>query len=220
VTKVLKDILRPHQCFIDIGANLGYFTMLAASIVGWDGQVYAFDPNPQNVMIIEKSMEANKFDNVTVFNYAVSDKRQTLKFLTVGSNGGVIRADKASGNLLDVKAIALDGFFGNDEPVDVIKMDIEAHEPFALRGMKHLVKQWKPIIVTEFHPWALRENNLEPPEQFLADLHHMGYSMSVIPFEGDIVPNLGPVGVMNYWEEQEKICPTIHTDLLCYPVDI
>jgi FkbM family methyltransferase len=158
VTAVIRRVLKEGDVFLDIGANIGYFTMLASSLVRASGKVIAFEPNPQNLQLIYSSLLESHVENVTVYPYAVSDKATILRFVTVGSNGGVI-TDKSnaagSPHHLLVPSVVLDEILKNELKIDLIKIDIEAHEPAAIRGLEGLIKKLRPRIITEFFPWAM-----------------------------------------------------------------
>ena len=88
VTNLIKNILSQDDVFVDVGANVGYFTMLASSILKGRGKVIAFEPNPQNLQLIYSSLLHNGYSKVEIYPYAVSNSAGILRFTTVGSNGG------------------------------------------------------------------------------------------------------------------------------------
>lgn len=90
VTAVVRRTLGEGRGFLDVGANIGYFTMLASSIVKQAGRVIAVEPNPQNLQLIYASMVQARATNIVVHPYAASDAEAILRFTTVGSNGGVV----------------------------------------------------------------------------------------------------------------------------------
>lgn len=155
----------------------------------------------------------NQFSNVRVFPYAASDQPRILRFTTVGSNGGVVTeyANDQKYYLL-VQSLVLDDCLAEEARIDLIKMDIEAHEPIALRGMKNLVAKHHPALITEFHPWAMQLNNPEPPEEFLRDLRSLGYHISIILPSGELLEADSPELIMNYWKSLG--IETMHLDLL------
>ncbi len=226
VTAVLREVLKGGDVFLDLGANLGYFTMLGAKLVGAGGKVIAFEPNAQNVQLLSASILLNGFRHVQVQPFAVSDQATILKFITVGSNGGVVTPLSGPVNLRDhareftclVQSVVLDQVLAHEPRIDVVKMDIEAHEPAALRGMKALIARHRPVILTEFHPSALAGNNPEPPRAYLETLADLGYSLAVIPFDGPLQAPAGVDGVMAYWEKLSSKDPQIHVDLLARPI--
>jgi FkbM family methyltransferase len=81
------------------------------------------------------------------------------------SNGVVVTPRVPEKHVLYVPAVTIDSVLSSEPRIDLIKIDIEAHEPYALRGMANLIKGHRPKIATEFHPWAIgRYNDLEPVE--------------------------------------------------------
>ncbi len=216
VTAVIRRILQEGDVFLDLGANIGYFSMLASSIVKENGKVIAFEPNPQNLQLIFESKIVNGFPNLKVCPFAVSDREEILRFTTVGSNGGVVTEHSADQkHYLLVQSVVIDESIDRERRIDLIKMDIEAHEPAALRGMEKLLGRLKPKLITEFHPWAMRLNNIEPPEEFLSKLGALHYGISVILPNGNLEKMESPSDVMNYWTQLGS--DTAHIDLYAEP---
>jgi FkbM family methyltransferase len=217
VTRVITGLLKPGDVFLDLGGNVGYFSMLASHLVKTNGKVLTFEPNPQNLQLIYASILHNKAQNIVVYPYAVSDSETILRFTTVGSNGGVVTKHSSDQNhYLLVQSVILDKILGNEPKIDLLKMDIEAHEPSALRGMANLIEIHKPKIITEFHPWAMKLNNTELPEQFLQQLYDFGYRLSIIPQTSDLIIVSSAKEIMNYWMALGN--ETIHLDLFAEPV--
>jgi FkbM family methyltransferase len=216
VTKVVRTILHPHDVFLDVGANLGFFSLLASSLVGDGGKVLAVEPNPQNIQLIYDSILVNKFTNITVFPFAASDTSGFLEFINVGSNGCVV-TPKALGNPHSflAQSIRLDEWLPIERRLDVIKIDIEAHEPMAVRGMVNLIKRHHPRILTEFHPWAMNLNNYEPPEDYLHALESLGYKISLVHADCSGCEAISPLELMRRWRSLEN--ETNHFDLLAEP---
>ena len=99
---------------MDVGANIGYFTMLASSLVKDNGKVIAIEPNPQNLQLIYSSLLENHTSNVVVYPYAAFNEAAILRFTTVGSNGGVVTEhSKDQRHFLLVPSVILD---------DILKM--------------------------------------------------------------------------------------------------
>lgn len=217
VTNVVKSILKEGDVFLDLGANLGYFSLLASRLVTNTGKVIAFEPNPQNQQLILTSILKNEASNVNLYPYAVSNTSCILRFTTVGSNGGVVTAfSQDQRHYLLVQAVVLDEILYREPRIDVVKIDIEAHEPSALRGMKALISKHKPTIITEFHPWAMQLNNPEAPVEYLRQIHDLGYKISVIEPSGNMLHFSSEEQVMNYWRSLNQ--ETIHLDLLAQPM--
>ena len=216
VTNVVRSILRPGDVFLDLGANLGFFSMLAASLVGPAGKVIAVEPNPQNQQLIYESILANRFSHVRVMPFAASDESRILRFVTVGSNGGVVTEhSRGQNHSLLVQSVVLDEWLDREPRIDLVKMDVEAHEPMVVRGMARLLERHRPRLVTEFHPWAMSINNPGPPENYLRQLEDLGYRLSVIHSAGTGCEAMSIAGIMEHYRSLQL--ETANLDLLAEP---
>ncbi|HKV40473.1 MAG TPA: FkbM family methyltransferase, partial [Blastocatellia bacterium] len=177
-------VLQPGQTFLDVGANIGYYTLLAATIVGPAGSVIAVEPNPGNCALLRDSADANGLNNITLHEAAAGDLRGALALSINGSNGAITIGSDRRG-ALDVTAIALDDVI--DGPVHCMKFDIEGYEPFALAGLAQTICDSQPAIITEFHPWWLRRRGIAPGD-FLDQLGSFGYTLSLIEADGSVSP--------------------------------
>jgi FkbM family methyltransferase len=226
VTSAMRPSIKPGDTFLDIGANIGYFTMMAAFVVGAAGKVIAVEPNPQNVQLICESAKANGLTNVSVYPLAASDRTAILEFFNHGSNGGVITETmRRTAEPLWVEltnchffsqSVLLDDMLSTLDRLDVVKIDIEAHEPEALRGMTGLISKHRPIIFTEFHPWALSRMSEAPPDDYLRQVISLGYSFSILDRDGSVVHAVTPDDIMTRWRAQED--GKIHFDLCATPL--
>ena len=150
--------LKPEMVVYDIGANVGYYTLLASTLVTNEGKVYSFEPFPENVAYLNKHLELNKISNVSVIEKAISNQNGKLKF-EIGENNSVGKISD-TGTIV-VETISIDDFIKQGYPKpDVIKMDIEGAEYVALTGAHHLLKSNKPIIFLATHSPELRTNCL------------------------------------------------------------
>src|SRR3989344_2665787 len=77
-TKLVSKYLKKGDVFVDVGAHIGYFTLLASKIVGPVGRVYAFEPNTNNFKLLQKNVKRNKLNNVICINKAIADKNKNL----------------------------------------------------------------------------------------------------------------------------------------------
>ena len=198
VTNVIESELKRGDVFLDIGANLGFFTMLASRIVGEPGEVISFEPNPLNLQLIYASILRNAADNIRIYPYATSERAGILRFLTVGSNGGVMNDDDERDTSMLVQAVTLDEFLKDRRRIDLVKIDIEGHEISALKGMINLLRRDRPKIIAEFHPWAMRLNQLGEPEEYLSFLFDLKYRIAVIGDKGQLIGVSSPAEVMAY----------------------
>ncbi len=168
-TELFKRNLRLGDTVIDVGANIGYHTLIAAEIVGNNGQVYAFEPDPKNFGILKRNVEVNGYKNVTLVNKALSNKNGVGKlFLSEEDNHGDFRIfgsddDRKS---VDIELIKLDSFFGSRIPkINVIKMDVQGAEALVFKGASRTLKSNKRLkVFTEFWPRALRQSGSSAKE--------------------------------------------------------
>ncbi len=162
VSDTFNKLLRPGDYVVDIGANLGFFSMLAASIVGETGRVYAIEPNDANVKLLESARAANGFDNVLVMQIGLSDKIETLFLYSLEGDGATGNSSTSTAlpeSIFQSRTVAglpLDAVLsGRDKPISLIKIDIEGFEYKALLGGVLLLATDKPHIIFEFTPHAI-----------------------------------------------------------------
>lgn len=218
VTAVLERVLKPESTFVDIGANMGWFTLLAASIAR---RVIAIEPNHNNVQLIYHSLLSNHFDNVQVLECAVTDAPRLLQLNFLRSNGSVADIGAADESTTVVRGDSLDNLLRDVEHIDVMKMDIEGHEPIALRGMGDTLTRFRPVLLAEFHPLAIRANSGVEPAELLESLSHFDYSLAVIRHDGTETQPLDAAGILGEWEKLNRKMGSdgsIHLDIICRPL--
>jgi FkbM family methyltransferase len=170
-TELFREALKPGMTVIDIGANIGYYTVIAASRVGASGKVIAFEPAPENYAFLKETIAANSFSQVAAYPLAVADKEGELQLNLYDSNKGkhslVKDASTAKGfnSSVTVKTVALDNFLRKEhiDRVDVVKMDIEGAESIALQGMNESLSNAKMLFL-EFTPSAIQKAGHDPDE--------------------------------------------------------
>jgi FkbM family methyltransferase len=175
--KLLNRILEKGECFIDIGANIGVYTTLAAKLVGSMGTVYSFEPSPSVSVRLRETAVLNSLKNVVLMPVAVSDRNTTVAFYQADEkNSGKSGLFKSGspGRQTNVLAMALDSMAGVLPPVKMIKIDIEGSEVAALRGMRGILLRDKPFLLVE-----LSDANLKPmgssSSELCAVLSELGY---------------------------------------------
>jgi len=155
----LREFLRPGQTVYDVGANIGYISLLMARAVGPGGQVFAFEPLPANVERIRQNIAINQLQNVQLIPAAVTDQTGEVIFY-VHDSVGMGKAAGSAGRRaqtyraeIRVAALSLDEFVftqGNPPP-QAVKMDIEGGEVLALPGMKRVLETYHPLMLLELH---------------------------------------------------------------------
>ena len=181
-TKIVKKYVHEGDVVIDVGAHVGYYTLLMAQLVGKNGKVYSFEPDPANFELLKKSVEINGFENVVLIQKAVSDTTEKIK-LFLGDNDSAINRiyDAKLGDAkksIDVQSITIDEYFKeNDKLFNFIKIDSEGSEAKIINGMeKFLTKNRKLIMMTEFFPFLIKKSGDEP-KQYLKSLENSGFEL-------------------------------------------
>lgn len=167
-TTKYKSIIHKGDVVLDIGANIGYFTLLFARAVGSSGLVYAFEPDPTNFKLLQKNIETNGYANVKAFNYAVSDSiRKGFLYLNDYNAGdGRIFGSENDRKAVPIEIISLDEKFPELRP-NFVKIDTQGAEIGILKGMKNIIK-FVPVLSIEYWPYGL--NKTGSAGQDLCDL--------------------------------------------------
>ena len=181
-TEIVKKYVHEGDIVIDIGAHVGYYTLLMAQLVGENGKVYSFEPDPVNFQLLKKSVEINGFENVVLIQKAVSNITDKVK-LFLGDNDSAINRiyDAKLGDAkesIDVESVTIDEYFKeNDELVNFIKIDSEGSEVKIINGMKQfLSRNQELVMMTEFFPFLIKKSGDEP-NQYLKSLEKSGFSL-------------------------------------------
>ena len=206
VTALFRSRLRPGMRVIDIGANIGYFTMLAASLVGPEGRVLAIEPNPRNVRLLEASRRANRFDHVAVAQTAAGRDTGVLILNTSFSNGTTSTPPDELAQLLSAETVAclrIDSLVGIDDTVDLIKVDVEGAEFNALLGGEATIRRCHPFIISEFSPGMMPGISNISGEDYLHWLIGLGYDLAVVEPDGSLTEVRSDVGaIMRIYDER------------------
>jgi FkbM family methyltransferase len=178
--------------------------LLAAKLVGPTGTVVAVEPNPDNLQMLYAGIVANGVSNVRVLPYAASDRRQVFSLRGGTSNTHLVAALPVGEPALYTQSVVLDDELADLPRIDLVKIDIEGHEPIALRGFTRLRQRHRPVLLTEFNPHFLRRNQgVEPIEyarQLLAEYPRLEVSSAF----GDAATFDDAGGLMAYWERRSR----------------
>jgi len=186
VCNAMRGLLCPGWTCADVGAHIGYMTLLMAKLVGAGGHVYAFEAAPENAQLLQQNVRLNGYERrVTVENCAVADglEPETTLFAGPSTFEATIMA-RGWQALCRVPAIALDRYFASGQRLDFIKMDIEGGEVRALPGMKRLLREAGPIVLLEIHDIG------GPAVAHLEAAGYVLYDMAFHPVNGDGVRRL------------------------------
>jgi FkbM family methyltransferase len=156
VQEAIAANLKPGDVFFDVGANVGFFSMIAARLVGPSGRVIAFEPVPSNVAVIRENARLNGFQHVQIVEQAVYRESGRSELALADYAGGAMlaaigRPPDDSGRTLQVATTSLDdAVFGAGLPAPrLIKIDVEGAELDVLIGMERLLKEVRPIVLFE-----------------------------------------------------------------------
>jgi FkbM family methyltransferase len=179
-TELVQIEIRPGDVVLDVGANIGYYTLMFARLVGPQGKVYAFEPDPENFALLEENVRLNGHGNVVLVNKAVSDKTGTGRLYLCEDNQGDHRTyDSADGRPhVAIETVDLDRYFQTySGRIDFIKMDIQGSEYAAIAGMKGLLKRLGHVkLISEFWPFGLSKCGVEP-KVYLDLLEALGFRL-------------------------------------------
>ncbi|MCM3563262.1 FkbM family methyltransferase [Hydrogenophaga intermedia] len=161
-THIIRRILRPGDRFVDIGANAGYFTLLAANIVGKDGQVDAFEPVPTTAQLLRENIARNSLTNVRVHECAASQAEGSVFIYQHGAGGisgqNSMRAVQETNKGWTVETRRVDQVLASKPSIRLIKLDVEGAELLALSGASALLSgDDAPIVLCEVTDSFMRE---------------------------------------------------------------
>jgi FkbM family methyltransferase len=169
-TKIIRDNIKEGDIVIDIGANIGYYTLIFAQLAGTTGKVFAFEPEPKNFELLQKNVKVNDYSNTINENYAVSDSNGNVS-LFLAKNGIVghrISNFDINLNSILVKKITLDDYFTKLNLIDKInfvKIDVEGFEFGVLKGMTRIIEKSKNLkLFLEFNRVGIEAAGFDPKE--------------------------------------------------------
>jgi len=193
-TQIFLSLLEEGMCVADIGANIGYYTLLAARAVGRGGRVYAFEPTPRTYELLCQNVQANGFSNVVTVQKAVASRNGTAALHLNRNNGDNTLSSAPDGEgSVEVEVVTLDQYFAHSTVgIDVLKMDIEGSEPLALEGMADVLNRTpETVIFTELNPFRISELG-RTAGGYVAALRSQGFRLFLLDEERHAVLPLDP----------------------------
>jgi FkbM family methyltransferase len=155
IQHIFTEYLKAGDVFYDVGANVGFFSIIAAKLVGDNGQVYAFEPGSSNAVAVRHNAQLNNFNHIEVIEKAVSDKSGAGQLLLAKYSGGhTLATADAPPDLageVTVDLISIDDLIAQKQiaPPNFVKVDVEGAELNVLKGMKETIKTYQPTIIYE-----------------------------------------------------------------------
>ena len=183
-TKWVKNNVNGGDIVLDVGANIGYYSLMLSRLVGKTGHVFSFEPEPSNFELLKKNILINNFTNIQAENVALSDHDGSTKLFISEMRTGMHRIYPSrfcTEKFVETKMISLDNYFKDNEfleKISFIKMDVEGSELGVLKGMKKIFEKSENLkILMEFVPSCMREFGSEPSE-LLSILKNEGFKFS------------------------------------------
>ncbi len=192
----LEEVLSSGKVFLDVGANIGIYTLVASKLVGEAGRVVAFEPSIQSFPGLQRNVTLNGLTNVIAFRTALGEKTGRARlFHAPDPVANSVRGDPAwGGESEEITVETLDRVTeqASIQHVDVIKIDAEGAEELVLRGARRVLTVMRPVVIFEINPEACTRFGLSP--NGARDLlQNLGYEFRVFHSNGTFFrPKLPP----------------------------
>lgn len=212
VTDLFRSLLRPGMTVVDIGANLGYYSILAADGIGPAGRLVAFEANPGLAEFLHSNLAVNGFlDRSTIEPQAVLASSGTVRFgvferylggssIYASEDTAVSQRDKIK--MIDVPTISLDAYFRPGQKIDLIKIDAEGAEPSILQGARRVLTENQDIeVIMEFAP-SVFEKGYGSAGKVYEDIAAMGFAIYRIEHDGSLTEASRDMlaGIDRHWD--------------------
>ena len=166
IPKIYDNVIKSGDIVVDVGANMGIHTLYFSRLVGPNGKVYSFEPDPTNFTLLKKNIVYNQCNNVILEQKAVSDKNSKVK-LTMDENksmaGHRISTIDSEKSFVYVDSITLDDYFKNNLQINFLKIDAEGYDGYVIKGGHNLILSSKPLNITlEFHNEMIQRSKMSP----------------------------------------------------------
>ena len=210
----LKQIIKKGDIVIDVGANIGYYTLNFAKLVGESGHVFAFEPDPSNFELLSKNIKENNYNNVTLIQKAVSNENSKIRLYISKRNLASHRIFDAEDkrNSIDVDVITLDEYFKKiEKPIKLIKMDVEGAEGASLLGTKKIIDNSDELVIMmEYFPkWIKKFGYI--PQDILKSLIEKEFKLFNINQDDKKLESIDLIQFINHYNEEKKN----YTNILC-----
>jgi FkbM family methyltransferase len=157
IIKFLIKNFKDDDIFYDIGANYGFYTLLAQEFIT-EGEIHAFEPNPKIFKLLRENSRLDIYKNTFLNEMALSDKTGETEFFDreisrhSGASSLIKHRHFLKYKVIKVRTTTLDDYISNHKPPTIMKIDVEGGEPVVLKGGLELLKKYSPIIIMEFLP--------------------------------------------------------------------
>ncbi|HEV2382713.1 MAG TPA: FkbM family methyltransferase [Terriglobia bacterium] len=173
--EVLVKHVRPGMVFYDLGANAGFFSLLAARMIGTKGKVFSFEADPEVAQRLSGNVDKNGLENVRVIQKATWSSTGSVRFSRSDECrspdrawGKIVSLPASTGETIVVPSTSLDDFALTEPPPDFIKCDVEGAESEVFKGARRILAERRPLVACEIHS----EQNRTQLTQFFDGLHY------------------------------------------------
>lgn len=177
-TEIMQDFIEPDDVILELGANIGYYVCMESKILSDQGYIYAVEPSPDNVALLQANIALNEVKHIEVFNMAMSDKAGTAKlFMGPACNlhSLVDRSDQRERESIEVQTDSVDHFLQGKKPISFLRMDVEGYETIIFEGMQEtLAAPSLRKLFIEIHPMVIEPERMQA---FFQQLQDHGFSM-------------------------------------------
>jgi len=156
--EIIRSLLKPGMHVVDVGANIGYYVLLFASLIGPDGTIVAIEPSPDNLRELALNVARNALSNVEIVAKAAGNATGEIG-IKEGLNSGVTTDERAR---FTVQQDRIDNIARGR--VDFLKIDVEGYEGSALKGAERILSERRPILFCEVHPALLPQYGVDAKE--------------------------------------------------------
>ena len=216
-TDYVKNEIKEGDVVVDIGANIGYYTLLFSKLVGKKGKVFAFEPEPVNFQLLKKNVEINGCQNIILENKIVSNKNGKAKLYISEQGPGkhkIYPTQNDEENLIFVDSVKLDDYFKDLDiikNISFIKIDVEGSELGVIKGMELLLKVIKKLkIQLEFSSFLIQQYGAKQ-EELLKLLEDYGFKIYFVNNENQRIEKVENTKFLKQQLEKRHVA----TNLIC-----
>jgi FkbM family methyltransferase len=221
ILQVFRRYARPGDTVIDVGAHIGYFTLFLAELVGPQGHVYSFEPDPRARNFLARSVNGSDIDWIDVSPLALATGSGSVKFFLakgLGSSSAVKAVQQIDAEETAIQTVSLDELVDQGSvagPIRLVKIDVEGYELDAIRGMAKVLKDHRPVMVVEVNKEMLHARG-ESPASLFALLTSLDYRVEALekPARGRFKESI-MTSAINGTEPQDR-----YYDVLCLPKEL
>ena len=208
-TELFKSLLKPEMVVLDIGANFGYYSLIAARFVGSTGKVYAFEPEPKNFRLLVNNIKLNGFSNIIPLQIALSNENGKARLFLDTTNRAAHsirqRNVMAVADIVEVETTTLDSFVQSKmetHRVDLIIMDVQGAEGLVIAGADETLRKNDVKILMELWPYGLTNIGTDPRD-LIRKLYGYGFVITVIDEPGPSADLLELVEILENRPDKE-----------------